>query len=185
MKHIWHKLGVIMLGGMLASHVLAKPLPLLEQPNSNSKSIGSIDLAAGIIPIFTSSDGKWMKIGDPKNGNVGWVKASDLKEANGPVSITYTQQYMDNGKGPEAFQFIQYGPPKKMSKEEAQALLQKIQLEQWQVQRSLQHMFNDMFEQFNHHWPMMDASSPILMPIVIMPNDNKEAPKQPSADPKK
>lgn len=165
----WRKLGLAVFATMLVGSVFAKTITLFDQPNANAKSIGSIDAAQGVVPIFTTKDGEWVKVGDPKNGNVGWIKSSDLKDPNSPVSITYTQQYINNGNEPQAFQFIQYGPPHKMSKEEAQALVKKLQMDQQQLHKSMENIFNSMFQELNQRFPMMDRTAPIFMPVVIMP----------------
>ena len=43
----------------ITSPVMAKTLSLYEQPKAESKTIGSIDTAKGVVSIFTSKDGQW------------------------------------------------------------------------------------------------------------------------------
>jgi SH3-like domain-containing protein len=66
---------------LAASVSFAKNINLYEQPKTDAKVVATIDPAQGIVPIYTPDKSEWVKIGDPRNGNVGWVKSSDLAKA--------------------------------------------------------------------------------------------------------
>ena len=73
------------------SMALAKEVNLYDQPKTDAKVIGRVDLATGVVPIFTSKEGDWMKVGDPKDGNVGWIKSNEMTTPGAPISFSYTQ----------------------------------------------------------------------------------------------
>jgi hypothetical protein len=107
---------------LLPACVYAKSLTLFENPSDTAKVTGTIDLSAGVIPIYTPKDGLWVKIGDPRNGNTGWVKASDLKDEKGNA-ITFSQTVSDTGNGQSVQMNYGSGKPltpeqKKMSDEQ-------------------------------------------------------------------
>jgi Bacterial SH3 domain len=88
----------------------AKDVNLYDQPQNAAKVIGTIDAAQGIIPIFTQPNGEWLKVGDPRNGNVGWVKTSELNATNPPSSFSFSQQVTVDSKGvPRAYPIVRYG----------------------------------------------------------------------------
>jgi hypothetical protein len=147
---------------LLSAGAYAKTVNLYEQPNDTAKVAGTIDLSAGLVPIFSSKDGLWMKVGDPKNGNVGWVKSSEMSGENGS-SVSFTQRIYNNGKGPQTVQFIQYGPAKqRLTDEQAQNMLNRMEEQQLRMQREAEHMFREM----NMGWGF---SSPVFMPVVYVP----------------
>ena len=111
------------------SMAYAKDVTMYDQPKADAKIVGAADLSTGIIPIFTPKSGDWVKIADPRNGNVGWVKSSELTNSG---SFSFTQRIINNnGKGPQTYQIIQYGkPPQNMSNEQVQNMVQKLQTQQ-------------------------------------------------------
>jgi len=143
-----------------ASSALAASLKLYDQPKSDAKQIGTIHSETGIIPIFSSQNSDWMKVGDPSNGNVGWVKTSDLNalHSHSNTQYTITQQIIDTGKGPQGFQIVGYGPPKPLTPEQSQAITKEMRLRQQVIEQNMQKMMHDMFQGF-----------PLIMPVVIMP----------------
>ncbi len=79
---------------------LASSINLHEAPNDTSKVTGTVDLSAGIIPIYTPENSQWIKVADPRNGNTGWVKNSELKDSHGNA-ITFSQ-HVSEGKGQQS-----------------------------------------------------------------------------------
>lgn len=61
-----------------SSIAYAVTLNLYDQPKTDAKVVGKIDTESGFVPIFTPKPGDWMKVGDPKNGNVGWIQTKQL-----------------------------------------------------------------------------------------------------------
>jgi len=140
---------------------------LYDQPKSGAKVIGTVDVSAGVVAIFSSPQGDWMKVGDPRNGNVGWIKSSDLNNS-GPTSFTFTQKMINNGKGPQTYQMIQYGSPQKLTSEQTKAL-QELQLQQQRFQKQWQDTMDMFNHQFSHETYMPGVNFPMIMPVVVVP----------------
>lgn len=165
-----------------ASVCLAKDIILYEQPQEKSKIVGSIDLAKGIIPIYTPKNGEWMKVGDPQNGNVGWIKSSEIT-ANGNGTFTFSQRILDDGKGAHTYQIIEYGKPENLTGEQMQTMIQKMQNQQrsaqQNMQKAIQNMVNEINSLYQKSWGI-NTGTPIIMPIVILPAEQNtgNAPKK-------
>lgn len=145
----------------------AKMINLYEQPNDSAKQVGTVDIAKGVVPIFSQQDGKWIKVGDPETGNVGWMKASEMSGESGSA-VTFTSRFINNGKdGPKTYQFVTYGPQPQMSAAEQQKLLQNLQLQQQEMQKAVQQMFNNF-----HNWDVM--ANPMFLPVVYVPVPNQQ-----------
>lgn len=163
----------------------AKSLSLYAEPNASAKVVGTIDPANGVIPIFTPKDNEWMKVGDPANGNVGWVKQSDLK-ANS--SVTFTQKIIQpNGSGSQGYKFDFTNGPKKMSNEEINAMITKMQ--NIQIPPATQKAMTEMLENIQKQWKTMMnngvGTGPVIMPVIIMPNPaQSSAPVPPVKNPR-
>lgn len=134
----------------------AQTLPLFEQPDATAKVVGSADLSAGIIPIFTPANNKeWMKIADPRNGNVGWIKTNEISK--GTSSVTFTQKIISSDEGPKGYHVMQFGTPmqvqpldKSQSREQLNALIKRIEIEQQSLQNSFQSIVKDMNDFFQY-----------------------------------
>lgn len=125
---------------LLTTALYAKTINLLEEPKDNAKVTGTVDLSAGIIPIFTPKDGLWIKIADPRNGNTGWVKRSDLKDASG--NIMQVQQSVSEDKSGNKVQSVEmsYGNAQ-LTPEQKKAMQQQIPADSLKLmQENLQQM---------------------------------------------
>lgn len=151
----------------------AKEIRLYDQPKADAKVVGNVDLAAGFIPIYTSKEQTWIKIADPRNGNVGWVKSNELNSGNTQASFTFTQSYInDVNKSPMTYRIIQFGEPSKLSSEQTQTMIKQMQIQQLSFEKSIQNMMRDMDQLFYDDWHFMHGNFPFLMPVVIMPAQN-------------
>jgi hypothetical protein len=144
---------------VLATSSYAATIKLYDQPNTNNKLIGSLDSAVGIITIFNPKDNKdWVKVADPRNGNVGWVKSNDLQQANVSFNIT------TSGTGGQQYQVFQYGnmaPPNA----EQKIQIQKIRQQQQAIERDMQQMMQTMF----HDMHYTVGNFPMIVPVVVIP----------------
>ncbi len=150
---------------LFATTLFAKSVSLYDQPKSDGKVIGSIDPSIGIIPIFTSKEGNWVKVGNPHNGEVGWIKSSDLTQSEtGSSGFSFSQKIVDTGKGPPSYVF-QFGAPLPLTKEETDALYKRIQAQQAAIQKSVQQVIENTFKNYK----ATDWNFPIIMPVVVAP----------------
>lgn len=134
---------------LITSNSFAKSISLYDEPKTDAKIVGTIDPSQGIIPIYTPKDGGWVKVGNPKNGNVGWVKSSDLAQAGTSASgFSFSQEVEKTGNGPETYVF-KLGIPTALTKEQSDALYKQIQAQQAAIQQSVQKIIKDMFNSYN------------------------------------
>lgn len=151
----------------------AKEISLYEQPKADAKVVGAVDLATGIIPIYTPKEGEWVKVADPKNGNVGWIKSSELSATDSlQTTVTVRQSPQNTNKESSAYQIMQYSQPKKLTMDEAQAITKQMQAQTMfeSVHRSMHQMINDMNRMFDNDWYFMhNRHVPVIMPLVIVP----------------
>jgi len=142
---------------LLAPISFAKTINLYDQPKNDSKVIATLDSDAGIITIFTPKEGGWVKVADPRNGNVGWIKATDM----GATGVNFT--VMSTGNGGHGYQVIQYSGTQPYTP-------QQIQLKQEEFQKEMQRMMQmqDVFR--NGFYPF-----PVIMPVVIVPENKTNA----------
>jgi hypothetical protein len=152
---------------------MAKPVNLHEQPQQNSKVIGTIEVSEGFVPIFTPKDGNWIKIGDPRNGNVGWVQSSDLSD--GKLSF----HFFSTGNGGQGYQVIQFGSSKPYSSEQVTKMMQEMQKQELVVQKDVQQMMQHLMQQFQHEWD----SFPIMMPVIVVPQQKQATPQTTTVQP--
>lgn len=116
-------------------------IPLLDQPQANSKVVGQITAGHTIIPIF--SQGDWVKVGDSNTGNVGWVANKTLEEHGFPKIYIKSVGSTKNGANDSQVQIIQYSGTQKMDEKQIQAMMKHFQEQQARMQK----MFNQMLEQ--------------------------------------
>jgi len=128
---------------------LANPIDLYEQPK-DGKPIATVNSDAGIISIFTPKNSDWVKVADPANGNVGWVKSKDLENATVQMNMIQTT---NNG---HHYQMIQYKHPSQ-------------QLSRLMQQQSLE--MQQMIQELNQGWGRLPTwyNEPTMIPIFILP----------------
>lgn len=171
------KIGILLLC-LITTSSFAKNLNLYEQPKSDAKIVGTLDPSKGIVPIFTPKGGDWVKIGNPNNGDIGWVKSSDLAQSSTtPSGFSFSQQIESTGSGPKSYVF-KLGVPAPLTKEQADALYKQIQAQQAAIQQSVQKVIQDVFTNYNQSGTL---EIPIVMPVVLMPpNSSTIKPNQPA-----
>jgi SH3-like domain-containing protein len=103
--------------GLISFSALAASLSLYQNPDSKSNVIATVKEGQAIIPIFHHDD--WIKVGDPSNGNVGWVNKDQLQKSGYPQ----VSMQISGTKDPK----------------EVQAMMDKIQKQQADFQASISH----------------------------------------------
>lgn len=159
------KIIIALLALFIAPLCSAKILTLYDQPQANAKTVGTIDSDAGLIPIYTpKNDTHWIKVADPKNGNVGWIKSSDL-DMKGTNAFSFTQKVISTGNGPNSY-VIQFGNPQLLTPEQSKEFYQRLQEQSKRIQQNAEKMMEEMFKNVNQN------QIPVLMPVIVMPNPN-------------
>ena len=182
MKKVLNLIAVLSVSALMfciSSNCLAKSVNLYDQPNANGKVINTVDSNTGIVTIYKPKEGDWIKVGDPRNGNVGWAKLADLKGVGLQFNI------IQSGNGMHSYQLIEYDGNSTLSPEQIKAAAkqmqmqqQNIQMRQQAIQENVTKMMNDVFNTMHQYW----VNLPMIMPVIIVPEKAATAnPKQPPA----
>lgn len=137
----------------------AKTITMYEQPAANAKSIGALDSESGIITIFTPKNSEWTKVADPRNGNVGWIKNSDMGNAGFNFNV------ITKDSGNHKYQIYQYGNMPAQSPAQIENEIKSMELRHQAIQHDMQHMMNDMFSMF--YYPQ-----PVFVPVILVPEQH-------------
>jgi len=174
---MFHRFFFMIIMSVLTTLCFAKNINLYDTPKADAKIVGTISTDAGIIPIFTPKEGSWIKVADPRNGNVGWIKNSDLNVSGGSTGFTFTQHIISTGKEPGSYQIIQFGNPQQhMSSEQTQKMLQQMQERQQAIQHDTQKMIQDMYKNMNQE----SINLPMIMPVIVLPVQPSTVPQTPA-----
>lgn len=99
-------------------------ISLYTDANKNSKVVATLPTNTQLIPIFRQGD--WLKVGNPKNGQTGWVNYKDYLggQSNGGISDNMQAIFAQNGK------VTAYENGKQLPDADAKALYEKAQKQQ-------------------------------------------------------
>jgi len=124
---------------LLTQTLFAKNIDLHESPSATSKVTASMNSESPIMPIFSPKNSEWIKIADPANGNVGWVKAKD-------VNLNGFQFHVINSNNGNAsgYQVFQFGNPAQPSKDVLNAM-KRMEEYSDTMRREMQNMMRNMF----------------------------------------
>lgn len=147
----------IALASLALNTAQAKPINLHEQPKTDSKIVGTVDSATGVITIFTPKTGDWVKVANPTDGNVGWIKATELSHTGFRFNVLST------GDGAQGYQIIQYGNMQPYTPEQFSQTMKKIQLQQQTWQKDTQQIMENLFKSMQQSW------FPMILPVVVLP----------------
>lgn len=141
-----------------------------DKPENNAKVVMTLKADESVIPIFYTEKKDWVKIANPKNGDIGWVKASELKA---PMVITKVteggvqqQVVIDKDKEPNVYSVIQYSAPHEMTKEETQKMVKDFERRQNTMRESMKKMHDDMQKMMQDMFKDFDD---MFVPVPITP----------------
>jgi SH3-like domain-containing protein len=185
------KLSALVLGilsSIATPLVFAKNINLYTEPKTDSKVIASIDSTSTMVPIFSNKAGDWMKVGDPKNGNVGWVKLSDFTNSKADANaegFSMTSQTVNTANGPQTYRTIKFGANEAAADNaKTQAVIQKFQDQQAQLLKNTQQIYNNMYRDLNALYQanpnaFVPSGLPVFMPIIVIPAQAATPPATP------
>jgi len=142
---------------------------LYEQPDAKSKVIANLIKGETIIPLLQQKD--WIKIANPKNGDVGWAeKATVEKNTKSFLNITSNDgsQYVitqkdKSGNTQNIYQVMQYSGTNPANQKQSEEVFKQIQAQQ----KAMQEQFNKMFSQ-----PMFNNATiyrvPVMQPVIVI-----------------
>lgn len=119
---------------------------------------------AVIIPIYRQKE--WVKIGDPKNGKVGWVNKEQVSKARQafyrPDIQTIYIHADRNAKGKPQFSIVAFRNGEKLSPSEAKRLYEKMRKSQMREMKRVRYMTHWMNEEFYE-------AMPPAQPMIVLP----------------
>jgi hypothetical protein len=165
LKH-YRVTSIFLISLLLSSTTFAKTIQLFDEPKKEAKVVGTLDSDVGIISIYTPKNSEWIKVADPRNGNVGWIKSTDMNGTRMNFNVTST------GNGGQNYQIIQYGNAKPLTPEQ----IKQMHDREAAFQRDMQKMMHDMFYDFPHPW----MNFPVILPVMMVPEKAVARPGNPS-----
>ncbi|OGO95075.1 MAG: hypothetical protein A3F41_03535 [Coxiella sp. RIFCSPHIGHO2_12_FULL_44_14] len=151
-----------------------QPLPMINlyaEPKSGANIIGKLSPPERVIPIFRQEG--WVKVGDPKDGKVGWINRDEYHQAIAawykPNVQSYFVQTEQTGNGKPTVKVVAYSNGKKLDDKEAQALYAQMQQQSWHQWQAMQRFNRHMERLFAREQAMMDDEfGDLLMPPIIV-----------------
>lgn len=167
----------------LPSLALAGQLALHSQPNNASAVVAKVATEQRLIPIFTPKQGDWIKVANPQNGDVGWVRFTDLAGTSTPKGkpqVSFSQRIVrqsDNpATGSQVYRVIEYSGPKKLKPADVNKLVKAMRQRQQSMDKMMQQMMSNMQRDFARfqQWDPIDSSDnlftvPQLQPTIVVP----------------
>jgi hypothetical protein len=157
---------------VFTSAILAKPVNLYEQPKTDAKVVGTIDSASSMVPIISNKEGDWMKVGDPQNGNVGWLKVSEVSNsANGSTNTGFSMSQTTNG--PQTYRTFQFLDPKPLTPEQIKTMNVELQKRQTDIQKNTMQVIQNIFDSANAAYKANPnlyntMNFPVVVPVPVM-----------------
>ncbi len=105
-----------------------------EQPKITAPVTLKVPVFTNLVPFFKQGD--WVKVGDPKNGQVVWVNIQQVQKSRREYfNQTYQSFYFSavtntDDKGNPKTKIVAYRNGKKLSDKETKALYEKMRHEQ-------------------------------------------------------
>lgn len=168
---------ILLAGSILTTITYAATINIYEKSDPNSKIVTSVKTGDQLIPIFYTEKKDWIKVANPKNGEVGWVKADQLK---GPTIVTQingttVQQQIINGKEkkPIMYGIIQYGG----STEDAEKFAKAAGEQYKKMKSAMEKMQIEMqktFQEMSQNVDKVLSNLPIFQPVVVVPKNQQE-----------
>lgn len=141
---------VVLFFATISNLTFAVTINIYEKPESDSKILTKMKSGEQLMPIFYTEKKDWVKVANPKNGDVGWAKVSELK---GPVIITKingteTRQQIITGEGdkkqPQIYNFIQYSGTQNLSTEDVKKMVKNMEEQNRKMEKSMHKMQEQM-----------------------------------------
>lgn len=159
--------------------------------NSPEKSAASKKLPPNLrlIPIYRQ--GNWVKVGDPRNGDTGWIDIVQYEKARynyyrPNIQTLFVRLDNNNKNGKRTLNVVAYRNGKPISKEEAMKLYQQLQKDQQnqfekmqKLSLSMQSMMDQDFLNAEHFFDASLFSPSWMGPVILIQTPDKNgSPKQ-------
>ena len=165
-----------------ASHTASDAMPnnvearikLYQQPQAG-QVIAQLPVNIRLVPIY--QQGKWVKVGDPRNGQVGWVDLAQYRKAREQflrpdIQTVYIQINKNEKDGKPTLNIVAYKNGKQLSQAQANELYKQMRDQQQASWRNMRHFFwqadRDLFQARRMFNPLRDEMA-WGAPYIIMP----------------
>lgn len=144
----------------------AGTINLYTEPAKTSKIVASVPQEQALVPIIQQKD--WIKVGNPKNGDVGWVQQTDLTQNVSGINLQtpLVRQYIVTEKNKDGkpisklYRMVEYSSSQQqqpMDEKQMQTYMDKLAAQQKAMQENfnkmqdnLNKMMNDMMKNFSN-----------------------------------
>ncbi|MDF1760028.1 MAG: SH3 domain-containing protein [Coxiellaceae bacterium] len=167
----------------------AAGISLYQAPDVKSTVATQVKTGQRLIPIYQSKDHKgWIKVANPADGKVGWMKMKSATDATHPPKAMtqqsnhgFEQRVITTTEkdGPKQYKVIEYSGSDKLNHKQVQKLIQSMERRNAQMQADMNRMMNDMRTNFFGFQPI---EPPVVERVVLVPvqADAKDAGPKPS-----
>jgi hypothetical protein len=176
---------------IIAGIANAKSLTLYSKPVATSAAVATVESGARLIPIYSPEKSDWIKVADPSNGNVGWLKRQDMGLNQQQPQLYQKRIEKESGdkkKGSYRQEVYEYKGTEKLSDEQMKVMFNNMQRRQEQMKAAMQSMFNNIMNHFSD-FDRLAPAGPLDLdrrPFLIVPDcNNSSLNKQNNADPNK
>jgi uncharacterized protein YgiM (DUF1202 family) len=145
--------------------IFAKTINLYSEPKTNSKVIGSVNLEKGVTLVYTPKNSDWVKVANPANGDVGWIKSAELS------NNSYTMHIINSDNNSHGYKFYQFAAGSNVDDLKLDEEFKQLEKHKRIMENNIAHILNDMFY----------IPQPLFIPIVMMakvPNQNDASSNQ-------
>lgn len=162
---------------IIAGIAHAKSLTLYSKPEAASATVATVQSGDRLIPIYSPEKSDWIKVADPSNGNVGWLKRQDLGLNQQQLQLYQKRIEKESGdkkNGPYRHEVYEYKGTEKLSEEQIKAMFDNMQRQQEQMHAAMQSMFNNMMNHFSD-FDRLAPAGPLDLdrrPFLIVPDDS-------------
>lgn len=159
-------------------------------PQTTAAVVQKVSPTQRLIPVFRQ--GKWIKVGDPSNGKIGWVNRDQYQKAlhafYRPTMQTVLISTELNNNGKPTINVVAYKNGKKLSQKEANKLYKHIRKQRRRESRYMQHVFGNMDKYMDEQMRSMDYfmapwdnvgfgfGPEIIQPVIVVNPAQQAAP---------
>lgn len=158
MKQLYY-VSILAAMALTASSVFAKNIDLHLEPKADSKVAGMVNTEAGVTIVYTPKNSEWIKVANPANGDVGWVKSADLGAGGYNMRVETV-----NSDGAHRYSISQIRAD---SQQQIDKAMEQFEQQQKVMLQHMQKMMVNMYSGFYH-------PEHIFVPVVIVPDQQKK-----------
>jgi len=173
---------------IITSTVYAKDIKMYEKPNAKSHVVSLLKPGQQLIPVYYPNKGDWIKVANPKNGDVGWVK---INAFNGETILPDGQRATQTlstqpGKGYQITIKSQSSKddanaPAAIDQADIDAAMKEFQQKATQIQESMQIIMKNMAQQIGEMQKALPDDGdidvndqPKMNNVIIVPSDKSK-----------